>query len=518
MPKRSAGILMYRRDATPRRAAARASGRSVLGQEGSWAPGRSRRANMPRARTPLAVAKREFEEETGARPHGDFLPLGEVVQPGRKIVTAWAVEGDFDPRRSSPTRSSWNGRRRADARLVSRSRPRRMVFARRGAAKNSSRAERVHRPAAERRSTASRRSALSVRPSTSMASRRRSAFGFSTNSRAAMRAAPVDMRGPALGDRRREPRAPARQRLVRSGEALEHQQVLVLAEPVAQPLRLAGPHLDEARPQRLDDVHLVAMDHDALAQLVQLLAVGGRPIRRDRGRAPRDRSASSWSATSSKVKRWSGQRSTSGVRLVERAAEAQPHVGIERRLGRLADLLDARRATPAIERARQRETMLFEIGERIERRLRVARARRARGRGRAPRRAAAWPPRPTNGSSRRSSARQRFIARRKSCTASASDFAGSSIAARASARMSRATARNASPTATPGRKAGLSFMRANYTILFRDGLTKAVAMTADRGDFRRGLFKPCHDCYISAGAGCPALPVFAGLTRGGAAR
>ena len=49
-----------------------------------------------RAKTPLAVAMREFEEETGARPHGEFLPLGELVQPGRKIVTAWAVEGDFD--------------------------------------------------------------------------------------------------------------------------------------------------------------------------------------------------------------------------------------------------------------------------------------------------------------------------------------------------------------------------------------------------------------------------------------
>jgi len=45
---------------------------------------------------PLAVAMREFEEETGARPRGDFLPLGESVQPSRKIVTAWAVEGDFD--------------------------------------------------------------------------------------------------------------------------------------------------------------------------------------------------------------------------------------------------------------------------------------------------------------------------------------------------------------------------------------------------------------------------------------
>jgi predicted NUDIX family NTP pyrophosphohydrolase len=45
----------------------------------------------------LAAAKREFEEETGTRPQGECLPLGEVVQPGRKIVTAFALEGDLDP-------------------------------------------------------------------------------------------------------------------------------------------------------------------------------------------------------------------------------------------------------------------------------------------------------------------------------------------------------------------------------------------------------------------------------------
>ena len=45
----------------------------------------------------LAAALRELEEETGARPQGQFLPLGDLVQPGRKVVTAFAVEGDFDP-------------------------------------------------------------------------------------------------------------------------------------------------------------------------------------------------------------------------------------------------------------------------------------------------------------------------------------------------------------------------------------------------------------------------------------
>jgi predicted NUDIX family NTP pyrophosphohydrolase len=47
---------------------------------------------------PLAVAKREFEEELGVRPPaGDVIALGELKQPSRKVVTAFAVNGDFDP-------------------------------------------------------------------------------------------------------------------------------------------------------------------------------------------------------------------------------------------------------------------------------------------------------------------------------------------------------------------------------------------------------------------------------------
>lgn len=46
---------------------------------------------------PLNSAKREFEEETGIQPAGEFVPLGELRQPGGKIVTAWALQGDCDP-------------------------------------------------------------------------------------------------------------------------------------------------------------------------------------------------------------------------------------------------------------------------------------------------------------------------------------------------------------------------------------------------------------------------------------
>jgi predicted NUDIX family NTP pyrophosphohydrolase len=44
---------------------------------------------------PLAAAKREFCEELGAEPEGACLDLGSLVQPSRKEIIAWAMEGDF---------------------------------------------------------------------------------------------------------------------------------------------------------------------------------------------------------------------------------------------------------------------------------------------------------------------------------------------------------------------------------------------------------------------------------------
>ena len=45
----------------------------------------------------LEAARREFEEETGIRPTGPFLPLGSIRQKAGKTVHAWAWEGDADP-------------------------------------------------------------------------------------------------------------------------------------------------------------------------------------------------------------------------------------------------------------------------------------------------------------------------------------------------------------------------------------------------------------------------------------
>jgi predicted NUDIX family NTP pyrophosphohydrolase len=54
---------------------------------------------------PLAVAKREFEEELGMpAPSGEYVRLGEVRQRGGKTVIAFAIQGDFDPRQLESNR------------------------------------------------------------------------------------------------------------------------------------------------------------------------------------------------------------------------------------------------------------------------------------------------------------------------------------------------------------------------------------------------------------------------------
>jgi predicted NUDIX family NTP pyrophosphohydrolase len=96
MPQRSAGILLYRR---------RQDGVEVLlvhpggpfwanKDEGAWSIPKG--AYEP-GEEPLAAARREFAEETGARLEGEAVALGSFRQSAVKTVDAWAVEGDFDP-------------------------------------------------------------------------------------------------------------------------------------------------------------------------------------------------------------------------------------------------------------------------------------------------------------------------------------------------------------------------------------------------------------------------------------
>jgi predicted NUDIX family NTP pyrophosphohydrolase len=97
MPKLSAGVLMYRI----------LSGRPevFLVHPGGplWAKKQTGAWSIPKGEPqtgedPLSAAKREFEEEIGFAPRGDFVALGSVKQKAGKTVQAWAVEGDCDVR------------------------------------------------------------------------------------------------------------------------------------------------------------------------------------------------------------------------------------------------------------------------------------------------------------------------------------------------------------------------------------------------------------------------------------
>jgi predicted NUDIX family NTP pyrophosphohydrolase len=97
MPQRSAGILLYRRR----------GGRGIevlLVHPGGpyWAKKDDGAWSIPKGLTgpgeePLAAARREFAEETGAAVSGEAMPLGAFRQSSAKTIEVWAVEGEFDP-------------------------------------------------------------------------------------------------------------------------------------------------------------------------------------------------------------------------------------------------------------------------------------------------------------------------------------------------------------------------------------------------------------------------------------
>jgi len=97
MPKRSAGLLMYRRR-TDREVEV------FLVHPGGpmWAKKNEGAWTLPKGEygpdeDALAAARREFQEETGFTAAGEFLELGSVRQKSGKVVAAWAFAGDCNP-------------------------------------------------------------------------------------------------------------------------------------------------------------------------------------------------------------------------------------------------------------------------------------------------------------------------------------------------------------------------------------------------------------------------------------
>jgi predicted NUDIX family NTP pyrophosphohydrolase len=101
VPKNSAGIVLYRRGGREQGAI-----EVLLGHPGGpyWSSKDAGAWGVPKGEIdregedPLAVARREFEEETGhPAPVGGEIALGDIRKKSGKVVTAWAVEGDLDP-------------------------------------------------------------------------------------------------------------------------------------------------------------------------------------------------------------------------------------------------------------------------------------------------------------------------------------------------------------------------------------------------------------------------------------
>ena len=97
MTKRSAGILMFRGRGRGLRLLLVHPGGPFWAKkdEGAWS---IPKGEYDEGEDPLAVARREFEEELGSpAPTGGVIELGELAQPSRKQITTYAIEGDFDP-------------------------------------------------------------------------------------------------------------------------------------------------------------------------------------------------------------------------------------------------------------------------------------------------------------------------------------------------------------------------------------------------------------------------------------
>jgi predicted NUDIX family NTP pyrophosphohydrolase len=96
MPKRSAGILLYRRTPAGLEVFLVHPGGPFWAKKGEGAWGIPKGECQP-GEDALAAARREFAEETGLRLEGEAIALGSFRQSSVKTVEVWVVEGDADP-------------------------------------------------------------------------------------------------------------------------------------------------------------------------------------------------------------------------------------------------------------------------------------------------------------------------------------------------------------------------------------------------------------------------------------
>ena len=95
MPQRSAGILLYRvTDSEPEVLLVHPGGPFWAKKDaGAWS---IPKGEIDADEDPLAAARREFTEETGMTPAGEPITLGDFPYRSGKIVTVFALRGDFD--------------------------------------------------------------------------------------------------------------------------------------------------------------------------------------------------------------------------------------------------------------------------------------------------------------------------------------------------------------------------------------------------------------------------------------
>jgi predicted NUDIX family NTP pyrophosphohydrolase len=93
--KKSAGILLFRREKMVVEFFLVHPGGPFWKNkdEGAWS---IPKGEYEESEDPLVAAKREFEEETGMKIRGEFIPLKAVKQKSGKWVQAWAIEKDID--------------------------------------------------------------------------------------------------------------------------------------------------------------------------------------------------------------------------------------------------------------------------------------------------------------------------------------------------------------------------------------------------------------------------------------